>query len=222
MSKSLSSQLRPPRAISGFLAWALPSAIRGPVLGDLEEAFGDKHRQHGILGANLWYLRQALFSGFSFMLQTQRSVVMFILAMIFFLMMTLFAMYISSGISLFIDIPSFLIVLPPALILTCAATSYSDVKRAFGMLLNGNRSYDNEHYKRSIVVFSTLGNTGLILGMFMMLIGIIAIGNVIEDFSSFAPALSVAILSLLYGVAIKLVSYVAQQKMTSLDCRLKQ
>lgn len=147
---------------------------------------------------------------------------MFILAMIFFLFMTLFAMYISSGISLFIDIPSFLIVFPPALILTCAATSYSEVKRAFGMLLNGNRSYDNEHYKRSIVVFSTLGNTGLILGMFMMLIGIIAIGNVIEDFSSFAPALSVATLSLLYGVAIKLVSYVAQQKMISLDSGLKQ
>jgi len=222
MSKSLSSQLRPPRAISGFLSWALPSSIREPVLGDLEEAFGDKYQKHGMLSANLWYLRQALFSGFSFMLQTQRSVVMFILAMIFFLMMTLFAMYISSGVSLFIDIPTFLIVFPPALILTCAATSYSEMKRAFGILINANRSYDNEHYKRSILVFSTLGNTGLILGIFMMLIGVIAIGNVIEDFSSFAPALSVATLSLLYGVAIKLVSYVAQQKMISLDSGLKQ
>lgn len=222
MSKSLSSQLHPPRAISGFLSWALPASIREPVLGDLEEAFGDKYQKHGMLSANLWYLRQALCSGFSFMLQTQRSVVMFILAMIFFLLMTLFAMHISSGVSLFIDIPTFLIVFPPALILTCAATSYGEVKRAFGILINANRSYNHEHYKRSILVFSTLGNTGLILGMFMMLIGVIAIGNVIEDFSSFAPALSVAILSLLYGVAIKLLSYVAQQKMISLDSGLKQ
>ena len=222
MSKSLSSQLRPPRAISGFLAWSLPTAIKEPVLGDLEEAFGDKYHQYGLLTANLWYLRQALFSGFSFMLQTQRSVVMFILAIIFFLLMTLFAMYISSGVSLFIDIPSFLIVFPPALILTCAATSYNEVKRAFAMLMNVNHSYDNEHCKRSALVFSTLGNTGLMLGIFMMLIGIIAIGNVIESFSSLAPALAVAMLSLFYGVAIKLVSYVAQQKMISLDSGLKQ
>lgn len=216
MSKSLSSQLRPPRAISGFLSWALLASIREPVLGDLEEEFGDEYQKYGMLSANLWYLRQALFSGFSFMLQTQRSVVMFILAMIFFLLMTLFAMHISSGVSLFIDIPTFLIVFPPALILTCASTSYGEVRRAFGILINANRSYDNERYKQSILVFSTLGNIGLILGIFMMLIGLVAIGNVIEDFSSLSPALSVAVLSLLYGVAIKLLSYAAQQKMTSL------
>lgn len=221
MSDSLSSHVHPPRFASKFLAWALPTAIKEPVLGDLEEAFSDKCHQHGMLNANLWYLRQALFSGFSFILQTQRSVIMFILAMVFFLLITLFAMSMASSIDVFIDVPSFLLIVPPALVLTCGATSYRQMKQAFLMLINADGAYDKKAYRQSQQVFSILGNSGLILGIFMMLIGFVSMGALMEGMEIFGKAASVACICLVYGLAIKLQSYIAEQKMINIASELE-
>lgn len=41
-NESKSTYIRPPVFACGFLSWALPSEIKEPVLGDLEEAFSVK------------------------------------------------------------------------------------------------------------------------------------------------------------------------------------
>lgn len=124
INRDITAQSSPPKLATLFLSWSVPSNIKEPVLGDLEEAYLTRLTNQGKQAANYWYWRQAIMSGLSFMLQTQRSVFMFITAMMFFIGITLFAMSVSSSIDTFIDVPSFLVVIPPALVFTCVATSF--------------------------------------------------------------------------------------------------
>lgn len=147
---------------------------------------------------------------------------MFIFAMLFFLSMVLMAMAMASSIYVFIDVPSFLLVIPPALIFTCGATSYRQVKTAFGMLINASDDYDLKICRQSQQVFRVLGNSGLMLGFFMMLIGFISMGAVMGDMEHFGTAASVAGICVIYGLAVKLQSYIAEQKMKNLAMALEQ
>lgn len=89
------------------------------------------------------------------------------------------------------------------------------------MLFSANEQLDESIYQQSQQVFVVLGNCGLMLSGFMTLIGFVSMGAVMENMTYFGQATSVACLPLLYGVAIKLVCYVAQQKMSALAAQSK-
>ncbi|MGB0835182.1 MAG: hypothetical protein ACPGR2_11740 [Psychrobium sp.] len=220
-NRSQSTYIRPPILACGFLSWALPCEIKEPVLGDLEEAFATKLQQQGVLSANLWYIRQALLSGSTFMFKTQGSVIMFMFAMVFMLAIFLFAMSMTSGVFFFVDVPSFILIVPPTLVLTCAISSWKNIKAGFAMLFDSHGSFSAKEVESAAQMFVVLGNLGLMLGGLMTLIGFMAIGELIDSVDALGPSVSIVLISLFYGGVIKLFGYVAQQRIQA-SCLAKE
>jgi len=217
MNNSTTRIQQPPKIASKFLSWALPDYIREPVLGDLSEEYLQRIANNKLLAANYWYWRQAMKSGTQFMFKTQRGFVMFIFSILVFLGFTLMAMVLGGSIDIYIDAQSVLIIFPPAFAFTLAATSLKEVKQAFTILFGNDASQNVQAYKSSQRVFSVLGYTGVVLGMFMTLIGWVAMGTNMDDINAFGPAFAISILTLVYGMALKMLCYVAEQKIQTLS-----
>lgn len=203
-----------PKYTSKFLYWALPQSLKDPVLGDLTEEYGQKVI-HQPIAARLWFQKQAIRSAFQYLWQTKRGVIMFLLSVLTFIGFTLFAMILSGGIDMFIDVPSFLIVLPPAIMFGLAATSMADAKRGVAILMSNSEEYTDLEYRRAGHFFNVTGHSAILLGSVMTLIGWVAMGSNIEsaEFSSvIGPAFAVSILTIVLGLIIKIVCHVAEQK----------
>lgn len=217
MKNSKSMVFLPPKSASQFLSWALPEHLIEPVLGDLSEEFIQRIADSSHTKAVYWYWRQAIKSGFHFMLKTQRGFVMFVFSVLLFLGLNLLAMVLGGGIDMYINIPSILIIYPPAIAFTYAATSGAAVKQAFSILLSGKVGKEAKVYILSKRVFSVLGNSSMLLGVLTTLIGWIAMASNIKDLRVFGIAFAVSILTLMYAVGLKIICYVAEQKIQTLS-----
>lgn len=217
MKNSYSNYNQPPKIASQFLSWALPEDLIEPVLGDLSEEYLQRISNKQLISAKYWYWRQAVKSGIQFMFKTQRGFVMFIFSILLFLGFTFMAMFLAGGAIMYIDTASILTIFPPAIAFTYASTSMNEVNRAFVLLLGNDASHNDQVYRSSKRVFSVLGNSGVLLGIFMTLIGWVAMGSQIDDASVIGTAFSVSILTLVYGLALKMLCYVAEQKIQTLS-----
>lgn len=199
-----------------ILNWSLPDSIREPVIGDLEEIYnlrlqqGQKH-----LAVQYWYWRQTVNLAYRFMPTTQRGLIMFILSLIVFISMMIFGMEVSTGLSAFIDGPSALLVFPPAILFSISVTSWHEFTFAIGCVISDRRDFNKGELFQSKRVFAVLGNTAMWCGVITTLIGWVAIASNIspEEFSSvIGPAFAVSLLTLYYGAILKLLCYVAEQR----------
>lgn len=205
----------PPRLAEALLAKILPAHLKDPLLGDLEEQFREIQLKHNKQSCQLWYWRQALITSFHFVNQTQKALIMFAFSIVFFAGLTFFAMELSGGSSMFFDVPSFIITLPPAVVFTLAVTSPAKVKQAFSSLLSGHVE-SLRHVQSSVMVFDVLGSSCLWLGAIMTLLGWVAMGSNITEVKVIGPAFAVSVLTLMYAMSVKLVCYVASQRITYL------
>lgn len=208
---------QPPKIATNFLSWALPKNLVEPVLGDLSEEYLQRISNNQLIGANYWYWRQAVKSGIQFMLKTQRGFVMFIFSVLLFLGFTFVAMILAGGADMYMDLASILLIFPPAIAFTYASTSINEVNQAFVLLLGNDASHNEQVYRSSKRVFLVLGNSGILLGIFMTLIGWVAMGSNIDDVTVIGTAFAVSILTLIYGIALKMLCYVAEQKIQTLS-----
>ena len=143
---------------------------------------------------------------------------MFIISILIFLATSLMAMFIAFELAAYLDILSIILVLVPALFFSIAATSYHSLIQGVVMLLSDKRPHTPVQLRLSKHSFRVLGNTALLLGIFSTLLGTIAIaGNLpaAEFSTALGGAIAVCLLTLYYGVALKLVCYVAEQKIQS-------
>lgn len=202
---------QPPKLAEQLLQWSLPEQLKEPVLGDLEEEF-IQQLSNNPAQAHSWYRRQAVKSAWQFIRQTKRGLMMFLLSMLIFIGFTLMGMVMSGGITMFIDVPSFLILIPAALAFTIAASSWQKFQAAFIHLLNIDEVDSVQDLHISKQIFAMLGNISLWIGFAMTVLGWIAIGSNLDDPSSFGPAFAVSILTVLYALFIKIVCYVFGQK----------
>ena len=206
--------MNPPRLIEKFLHWTLPNELKVPILGDLAEEYVCLAAQTP-LKANYWYTRQALCTSLQFLTKTKRGLIMFLLGIIIFVGMTLMAMVMSGEIMMFVNVPSFLIVVPPALILTFASSSKQSRSNAFRVLFSENLNLSREELNAAKQLYTTFGNMNMLMGCIGVVIGTIAIASNIEAkvFSQvFGPAFAVCVLPLLYSLLIKTLCYAAEAK----------
>tara|TARA_Y100001968_G_scaffold307808_1_gene325976 strand:- start:1376 stop:2035 length:660 start_codon:yes stop_codon:yes gene_type:complete len=201
----------PPRIAEALLERVLPVDLKEPLLGDLEEEFQQIQFNQSKQACQIWYWRQALLTSFHFFNQTQKALIMFAFSVLFFAALTIFAMELSGGTSMFFDVPSLIITLPPALVFTLAVTSPGNVKQAFSCLFSGHVE-SLKQVKNSVMVFDVLGTSCLWLGALMTLLGWVAMGSSIEEVAVIGPAFAVSVLTLMYAMGIKLVCYVASQR----------
>jgi len=206
--------MNPPRLLEKFLHWTLPKDLKDPVLGDLAEEYLSLAK-HTPLKANYWYARQALRTGLQFLFKTKRGLIMFLLGIIVFVGMTLMAMVMSGEIMMFVNVPSFLIVVPPALILTFASSEKQSRSNAFRLLFRENLHLNKAELNSAKHIFTTFGNMNMLMGWIGVIIGAIAMASNIESevFShTFGPAFAVCVLTLLYALLIKALCYAAEAK----------
>lgn len=211
---------QPPQMVSRSLHWVLPESLKEPLMGDLEEEFHQRLASHSPAQVNYWYRKQALRSGLPFLFQTKQGLLMFVFSLIVFTALTLMAMMFAGGVDMFIDIPSFLLIFPPAIAFGIAATSWQDVKQGASMVFSEDISQQPLQYTRAKRAFSVIGNAGVILGVFMSLLGWVAMADNIaaDDFArNFGPAFAVSVLTLVYGLGLKMLCYVTEMKIQTLS-----
>jgi len=208
--------LQPPLLGQLLLEWVLPEALQEPVLGDLQEEFLEK-RQQNPAQARWWYRKQALRTCWHFLHQTKGDWLMFIFSLLFFIGISVWVMWLSSADSLmmFYDFPSLALIFPTALLFAVGATSRNTAQQAVAFLFEPKSGLAPVYYQQIQHFFEVLGKSGLLLGWFTTLIGIVAMANGInaDNFAeAFGPSLGVCLLTLLYSYGLKTITYIAAQK----------
>ncbi|MBL4631220.1 MAG: hypothetical protein JKY14_08690 [Paraglaciecola sp.] len=140
---------------------------------------------------------------------------MFLLGICTFVGVVAMAMIISGSIMMFINLPSLLIVIPPAVLITLASSSKQSRCHAVKLLLSEDINLGKVELIAAKQVFTTFGNMNMLMGWVGVVIGAIAMANTIngENISQvFGPAFSVCVLTLFYALLIKALCYAAEAK----------
>ncbi len=117
------------------------------------------------------------------------------------------------GLTYFIDIPSFVMVLPTAVFFGIAVTSIHACKLGCLMTLGCSVDVPREKAKEASRFLRVTGRSSLLLGLYGTLMGAILLGHQLENLSDLGPALAVAFVTTFYGIGFQLVFYVADQRL---------
>lgn len=207
----------PSLAESLFYA-VLPKDLRDILMGDLYEEFHQKIiPRYGSAKARWWYRGQVLKSIRFYILKRKGDIMFFIFSIIIFVALSIMAAIMGGHIGLFVNIPSLVLIIIPPFIFAVAATSIKAWMLCLKLLLIDQDYSEQKKVKEASRFLKVYGNISLILGIFYTLLGAIQMLNSFE-FPGTTPtvisrALSVCILTSLYGVAIKCILYVADQRL---------
>jgi flagellar motor component MotA len=136
---------------------------------------------------------------------------MFLLGIFGFVIVVTLGMMLSGDISMFNNVPSLLMVILPALLITLSSSSKQSRKNAFQVLFSEDVILDNTELNAAKHTFSTFGNMNMLMGWIGVIIGAIAMTANIES-AVFGPAVAVCALTLLYALLIKTLCYAAEAK----------
>ncbi|MBC8258880.1 MAG: hypothetical protein H8E38_07685 [SAR324 cluster bacterium] len=125
------------------------------------------------------------------------------------------SLVINNGIY-FIDIPSLVFVLPTAIFFGISATSWRSYGRCWSYTLGGAKQVSYADANSVARCLKVMGDVSLTMGIIGTFIGAILITQKLEQFSNIGHALNVASLTLVYGIVLKLVSFVAEQRVRNL------
>ena len=140
---------------------------------------------------------------------------MFLVSVLVFMGFTIMGMLLAGSSSMFIDVPSFLMVVPTALLFGIGVTSLQSLKNGFSLFANDGQNFSQQEFLSAAKTFSVIGTSAIWLGASATFIGWVAMGANIEaeEFSTvIGPAFAVSILTVIYGVITKVFCYVAEQK----------
>ena len=116
----------------------------------------------------------------------------------------------------FLDLPSLLIVLPVSIFFGIAATSWRTYWRCWTYTFGRTRRV-SIHDARSVArCMNVMGNTAWKMGIVGTLIGGALLLKNLEKINNVNEALTIAFLTLVYGLLLKLISYVAEQRILNL------
>jgi flagellar motor component MotA len=127
-------------------------------------------------------------------------------------------MILGGDLSMFANLPSLLVVIPPAIFATLAATSKQARSNAWSLLFSEAIELDTSKLKAAKQVFTILGNMSMLMGFIGVVINAVAMASNIEPetFSGvFGSAFAVCLLTLFYALLIKALCYAAEAKIQS-------
>ena len=116
----------------------------------------------------------------------------------------------------FLDAPSLILVLPVAILFGISATSWRTYGRCWTYTLGGAKLVSISEANSVARCLKVMGDVSLIMGLIGTFIGtVFTFQNLTQD-SNLGQELTVASLTLAYGIVLKLVSYVAEQRVSNL------
>jgi len=116
----------------------------------------------------------------------------------------------------FLDAPSLILVLPVAILFGISATSWRTYGRCWTYTLGGAKLVSISEANSVARCLKVMGDVSLIMGLIGTFLGtVFTFQNLTQD-SNLGQELTVASLTLAYGIVLKLVSYVAEQRVRNL------
>jgi hypothetical protein len=113
----------------------------------------------------------------------------------------------GMGVGPFIDLPSLMIVGLPTVGLTVAAFGPREPVESVAFLFAGNPT--EAQLSRGSGIAFAVGGIALATGMLGSLIGVVQMLQTLSDPTSVGPAMSLALLTTMYGIAVALLAFVA-------------
>lgn len=218
-SELLNPDVAPPPLAIRILNLSIPVAAREHLIGDLvEEYITERLIQQGRFRANLWFWKQTLLSSYEFLNKQQGGIMAFIISMLVFVAVGLMAMVMSGELSMFVNLPSLIVVVPPAIAFGVAVTSFESMKLSIKLCISEQPDIPDKQVRLAMKFISVTGNSAVLMGIIFTLVGAIAIASNVnaDTFSKvFGPALAVCVLTAFYAAIIKAVCYVAEQKIVT-------
>lgn len=214
--KKLLQPNSPPIIALKWLNLCVPVSIREHLIGDMVEEFQlEQLPNKGTMRAKLWFWKQTLLTNYEFLNKQKGGIMAFMVSIVVFISTLIMAMWLGAEFSAFLNLPSLLITLVPAICFGLAATSVNSMKATLKLCLSEQKDVEPLQINAAIQFLQVSGNSGLLLGVIGTIIGAIAIGSNMEAdvFGEvFGPAFAVCMLTLLYTFCFKVLCYVAEQK----------
>jgi len=116
----------------------------------------------------------------------------------------------------FLDLPSLLMVLPVAVLFGISATSWRSFGRCWTYTLGGAKQVTISGASSVARCLKVMGDVSLIIGIIGTFINVMLLLPKMNSILNLGPYLSVATLTLAYGVFFKLLTYVAEQRVRNL------
>lgn len=206
-----------PAIIERLLQWSTPAELFIPIAGDCEEEYCAR-RQINPASAGLWLAVQTFKIVMRFAFHTQRGTCMFLFALVLLAAAVVMVFVLSGELSMFFNMPSFLLVVPPAIAFARVSATGEVFKGAINALFNSQSTFDQKTSAQYRGVFSAMAKSAMILGWFGVVTGCIAIASNVEPevFSQvIGPATAVCLLTLLYALIVKAFCFLAELKIQS-------
>lgn len=209
-----------PQGMEKLLYLILPSELRDPLMGDLHEEFNEQVvPKYGLSKARWWYRRQVIKSIRYYIFKRRGDIMFFLLSVLVFAGLSVLAGLAGTGLRMIINIPSLIGVIVPSFIFALAATSLQSWKRCLKLLLLNMDGPDKKEIFECSRFLKVFGNMCVVLGAYFSLFGIIQLLSGVDSQTAHSEvifrAFSVALLALFYGIALKGVFYVADQRLQS-------
>ena len=116
----------------------------------------------------------------------------------------------------FLDLPSLLLVLPVAVLFGISATSWRSFGRCWTYSLGRAKQVTISSASSVARCLKVMGDVSLIMGVIGTFIDVMLLIQKMNSILNLGPHLSVAALTLAYGVFFKLLTYVAEQRVRNL------
>ena len=139
----------------------------------------------------------------------------FAVSLLIFIGMTLMAMILGGKLELFVDWPSIGIVIPPAIAFGIASSSVQSYLSSVKLAFVDQVDVPRKEALNACRFLQVTGTSAIYLGIFTTLIGWVAMAANIkaDEFSEvFGSAFAVSVLTIMYGLAMKMICYTAEQK----------
>ena len=216
---SLKQEARIPRVAENLFYLFLPKELRELLVGDLyEEFYQEIIPRYGPSRARWWYRGQVLKSIRFYILNRKGDIMFFLFSIFVFIALSIIAAVIGgTGVSYFVNIPSLILVIIPPFIFAVAPTSMKAWILGLKLLLIDQDYSEEQNVKEASRFLKVFGNLSLILGIFYTFFGAIQILNGFSTKGTTTDIIlqssNVCVLTLFYGIAIKSILYVADQRL---------
>ena len=215
LNRTVSSNT-PPKLATKLMEWLLPANIRDAIIGDLYEEFYQQQEEPSLISSSRrWFWLQSARAVLLYMWKEKGGLMAFAISLLIFIGVTLLAMILGGRMGMFMDLPSLIIVIPPAIAFGIGASSIQSYLNSVKFTFIDQLEVNKQDALNACRFLKVTGTTALYLGFFTTIIGWVSMANNIEEnefLRVIGPAFAVSILTIMYGLILKLICYTSEQK----------
>jgi len=130
---------------------------------------------------------------------------MYFISIIIFLAVLVSTFLLSGSITIFIDLPSILIIIAITLPMLLSSGLFTDFKNSFRIVMSKDKTFSNEELERAILAIDLTNKLILISGFLGSIIGLISMLRQLSDPSKIGPSVAVMLLTTFYALFLTII-----------------